>query len=543
MSRYNSRLIDIYTLVLLVAAGLKFTYGLEKIYDIGLYDETGYLVRGVNLPELLHDVITGKLAQVGPLYSAWYYLLSLLQPDRVKLYYLNYKILAILLPVFLYVVLRRYGVNVLVSVVVSFFVLISYANIATWPRVSHFMVIVVLISLIFASMVDDLVRRLGIAGMGALIGSYVRPEIFIAFVIMSVMIVIIVALRLKNRDPRGDIIFAGFIALVSMMLIAVMGAPMVGNRSWSAFEQHFALNWVLWTHTNDLSPWTNSHEIIKRSLGDVHSIPEAFMSNPDLFAKHVISNLFRAIKSLSIFFYHATVVFPKAFYKLEAILLFISFLLYLIVTRRGWMRALKDRVKEYRDLLLLAACYFVPAGLSALIIFPRYHYVLLPGILLVILVSVLITERKQNLDVKMNFKLLAFAGILFLAVTPPASNLLKYSDDTPIAKTIQFIRSLDISGDVNLLEANGGFDVYLGDNFHRVAEYQKSESEGFYKFLKKRHINAIILNDDLNNDARFRGDGDWHDFLRNYRDFGFVELPIPNTKWYFIVDKHLLGDL
>ena len=42
-----------------------------------------------------------------PLYAVWYFLLSKLQSDRVELYYLNYRVLTILVPIALYLLFRR----------------------------------------------------------------------------------------------------------------------------------------------------------------------------------------------------------------------------------------------------------------------------------------------------------------------------------------------------------------------------------------------------------------------------------------------------
>ncbi len=80
---------------------------------------------------------------------------------------------------------------------------------------------------------------------------------------------------------------------------------------------------------------------------------------------------------------------------------------------------------------------------------------------------------------------------------------------------------------MNVLESEGGYNIYAGANYHRVAEYNKDC--GFYEFLHKFHINMILFGGRLQHDERFEKDKQWKDFLSNYKDFGFVKRTIPNS--------------
>jgi len=82
----RSLLLDGIIALLLFLIGWIYTFGIEQFLDIGLYDESYYLYRGVSIPTQGFPQ-----AQSAPIYAAWYYLLSLFQHDRVALYYLNYK--------------------------------------------------------------------------------------------------------------------------------------------------------------------------------------------------------------------------------------------------------------------------------------------------------------------------------------------------------------------------------------------------------------------------------------------------------------------
>ena len=93
---------DAFVILVLLAVGWKYTRGLESVLDIGLYDESNYLHSGHSLLD-----IGFPSPGAAPLYAVWYFLLSKLQSDRVELYYLNYRVLTILVPIALYLLFRR----------------------------------------------------------------------------------------------------------------------------------------------------------------------------------------------------------------------------------------------------------------------------------------------------------------------------------------------------------------------------------------------------------------------------------------------------
>src|SRR5258708_27418370 len=132
-------------LLALALAGWNLTYGLQDLIDIGMFDEGLYLYHGVTL---LHGL---PGADAAPLYAVWYFILSLLQPDRAALYYLNYKLMTVLPVLLLYLVLRRYKVGLIPATVIAFFFLIESINLPVWPKVSHFSVILILASFYSAS--------------------------------------------------------------------------------------------------------------------------------------------------------------------------------------------------------------------------------------------------------------------------------------------------------------------------------------------------------------------------------------------------------
>jgi hypothetical protein len=97
---------------------------------------------------------------------------------------------------------------------------------------------------------------------------------------------------------------------------------------------------------------------------------------------------------------------------------------------------------------------------------------------------------------------------------------------------------MHISKPVNILEAEGGFDIYMGDNFVRIGESEKSV--GFLEFLKTRKVGMVVVTRLLATDVRFKRDPEWQGFLQKYEDFGFVRVPVPDSETQVIVRKDLL---
>ena len=102
---YVPILYTIFGIFFICVIGFFFTRDLELWIDIGIGDEAKYLGDGVNFLRTRPD------ASWGPLYSLWYYSLSLFSTDNINLYYLNYKLMTILPCIALYLFLLKMKVT------------------------------------------------------------------------------------------------------------------------------------------------------------------------------------------------------------------------------------------------------------------------------------------------------------------------------------------------------------------------------------------------------------------------------------------------
>ena len=169
VQKLKSLRVDLIIVIVLLSAGLKFTLGLRNVVDISLYDESDYLYRGVTLWKAGLPP-----ADLAPLYSVWFFLISFLEPNRVRLFFLSYKLSLILPPIFVYGLLRKNTVSIPISLVISLLLLVSYANRSIGHRVSYFGLIAILATLMLISQKQSLLFNSLFASMGALLTTIVQ---------------------------------------------------------------------------------------------------------------------------------------------------------------------------------------------------------------------------------------------------------------------------------------------------------------------------------------------------------------------------------
>jgi len=518
LQKLNSRKADLLIIIIILLAGLKYTFMLEKGLDISFYDEASYLYWGIKIP------VEGlPRTDYAPLYAFWYFIISLIEPNRVNLFYLNVKLMTILPPIIVYILLRKNRVSIPVSATISWFFLLSRANAYTWPKVSHFALLIVLFILILVTRRSLLWTSL-YASLGGLVVSYIRPEFFMAY-ILSLLIFILTAALGKQERIRLPVLL--WYLLVTVALLGVFGLPVSTDRSIIAFGQHFSRNWVSWTGS-DLSPWTNWREIVAQNFGTADSVLSAFTNNPSIFLKHISYNILELIRNAS------TLILPTFFPKGKTSLYIAALsIIGLCIAKRSTIR---NNFREYKNIILFMGLFILPGLVSTIIIQPRDHYLLLPCVLTAVFLAIIVDSNEHE-QKQANYTKLLFLGLLAISFTPYFAERIRSDRPGPNLASIRFIQSLSIEETVYLLEAEGGYHYYLDDNFHRIAQYAKNSD--FYHFMEERKINMIMVTDVLVEDSRFRDDAEWIDFLDNYSTFEFTELDVPYAGSILLIHNDL----
>jgi len=172
---------DIILFLLLLCIGIKYVYDIGSYLDIELQDETLYLRNGTFL---LRKGLPSS--QWAPVYSIWYFLLSAFNTDSITLYFFNFQILTLILPLLLYAFLRTKHVTQIIAFLIGFFFLISSGNILVHPKVTHFALLLIACSFFLFSLTKKYLFRWSFIIIGSLLSAYVRPELFISFIFITV---------------------------------------------------------------------------------------------------------------------------------------------------------------------------------------------------------------------------------------------------------------------------------------------------------------------------------------------------------------------
>lgn len=515
-------------LALLISA-LRFVLPVAWLTDVHLYDESYYL--GYGLALLRNGPPTPDWA---PLYAVWYFGWSLIIPDGVALYLFNFVLICTLLPLVLYVTLRCYAVAPWLAALVAFFFLIAHANVLVWPRVSHFALLIILLSLCAARLAHTQISAFAIASFGALLAAFVRPDVALAAILLFVA-TLISLVRLPAERAVVSRPLLGGLAVGALGLLALFGSPFGdGSRSFDAFAQHFSLNWVAWTGS-DLSPWTDAFTIIGLTFGDVESIAGALRANPGLVIQHIASNLGRMPQALfDLFFRHANLLLPQEQQTLAAWLLFAAGGMGVLAASWRMRTTLLVQARAHWALWIMLGAY-LPGLLAAnLLIYPRGHYLLMLGTLLLVGMLALFARPRPPAHLPAS----ALLAVLLLILTPNTTALVPPALDRVNITTINTITALDLAAPVFMLEAEGGYNIYIGAHVQRVPEYDKDRP--FAAWAAERQINMIVVSDRLRNDSRLRDDPEWLALLADPAAHGYVAFPIEATGRLLLVDARLL---
>ncbi|MGK7923646.1 MAG: hypothetical protein AB4290_00080, partial [Spirulina sp.] len=335
----------------------------------------------------------------------------------------------------------------------------------------------------------------------------------------------------------------------------LIGNPLAGGRSFFAFSQHFAF---LWMKRNDIEPLNvDYYKVIMQSVfGDANSIPQAFIANPREFLIHIKINFFSYFHhSLSILF----VDLKNDFFTLVNMtirrleLMVLSLVLLFFVFR--WKRLLRQlNYAIVKRLSLIFISILIPIFISSLLINPRFHYLVLQSVLVLTIIAYFLenslTQILQKSKQKTGYPLLI--ALILLILTPNLARGWCLTNNfcliqristpetlhLPNLKTIEFMQSLQIEDQVNMVEADGGYHVYLSDRYHYIPETKKQEN--FAIFLDKEKINTVVFTPALAKDANFSEDEEFINFLKQPEQWNFVKLKIPETQNLLFLSPELI---
>lgn len=538
---------DIILLFFLFLAMLKFLFMFTTKLDILMWDEGSvYLYNGVNM---LRNGL--QSLDWGPLYSAWYFFLSLFVKDSLRLYYFNFGLMCIL-PVFcLYFFLRRIQCPPIVSFIAAYlFFLSGYYNVSVFYMsfsVSYFTLFVILISLIAATYTRSDEAYYLFVAFGILAALFARPEYILSygliFIIVATVLLKKYAFNRTGQDPFLRFSSAIFVLIMAASLLFLCDSFLspANFRQWDAFGAHFTMNYYSWTHSKGI-PWAESSVVMNDVFGKANNIGSAFHNNPTLFSRHVVTNLTGylagSLSSLLIIppnLAYSTFRIPLTIFESSILLLFLIYLFWNI----GAIRRNMDKKTGLR-LLVFSAVLWPPSFVSSLIIYSDQRYWIVQKGIIIIILSFLASNilSKYKLFDRPRLSHYLVVGLLLLILTPNiatghslifwknnASQRKAYGSLIQV-KRIELFRSLNIAKNVNML-SNSCYPVFLGKNYTWVPYWQLDRP--FSRFIKEKDIGMVVADETMINSPQYMNDPDFRRFLKEPQKYGFIERGIPNS--------------
>lgn len=531
MSRTNrhswSIYLDFACLCVLVVCAIKLTVGLEKVYDLSLQDESYLMWEGVSpLKPYVRES-----AGWGILYCWWYRFLHLLVSDRVRLFFLNTKLLSAMLPACVFVFLRDLRVSRQTALLTCFLFLISQGNVPVYPKIIHFALCPLLLAWVCGRRMNLKEAPFFMVGFAALVASYARPEIsltaYLACASLWGWLAILAIGRKASLQSTG--ISAGLALMLSAAIVLAhffLGNPMSdGDRSWGAFGPLFAIHWVQW-NSSPLSPWTRWPEMLPKVFPNAHSYSSAILENPLAVLRHVIDCFWDFAHDFpGILFGHFSIFFPSRWKipaTLEVGIWAAGFFFVVFAYRASWRKfltGLSERLDGPSGLALLLV--FLPFVLSCSLFYPRQHYMVPIALFVFILFSLFVDEV-----LPLHRQRTAVVAAAIFALTPCVNSAWTtgLTHGQRALETVELLRSIPFDPSrkkITLLEADGGYQIYLDDRFTRVKGEYKDKSMA--RILAEDNLDVVIVSDLMSKDPAFTQDASYQAFIAQPFRFGFRE--------------------
>lgn len=514
--------------LLLLAVGVKVTWGLSQYMDMLLWDEANYMKAGSHFLKHINK-------EWGPAYAAWYQGGFVFVRDFLQLYILNQAVLTVLVPVLFYLLLVRTGVNARIALLISAGWLCASFHLPMWPKVSHFCVAMVLGGLLMASRTKlPFMQWLWIA-FGAMLAAFARPELYITFI--ALLIIAVASYVYTRPDMRGKPML-GFVFMLAVGLFfhLKIGIPLLnGGRSGMAFAQHFTYNIVLQNNL-PFDFWIVWPDICREYFGQATSFSGAWKANQTAVAGHMAANFKAYLQLLAA--RPAEAVFPSLLWRVTPVLqqlLLIGLLLYgyLVLRRKAAEPLPGGSIKVALVLLLLAA----PAAMASILIFPREHYFMLQLPFFLFLVALPFTGVHYT-GKKVGLVLLLL--ILLLPVLAPKAQKFSYfhlwhhTEGTPNNLAFRKLSQLKGSDRLVIMDNEGGMAKLIKGAVW-VRGFEKDLERGFYDFLAATDPDIIYVTPALQRDKRYMLDGQWMIFSQSPQSFGYKKVPLPPSSNFYLL--------
>jgi hypothetical protein len=506
---------------IILLVGFRWSIGLPQHMDILFGDEAEYIRNGLDLFKIIRN-------DWGPAYNIWYKFLSLFFSDTIQLYYANYIIGGIGVSVFLFIALSDLNVNRIVALYVSFCFLVSSVNVNTWPRISHFVLLLVLIAIISIARITSDARKCLTFAILCYICAYARPDLFFAFL---VLIPVSMYFMYKEKEEWKSFIPYLIILLVSILFFQfIFGFPSPTykgglNRLYSAFCQHYSMNYKYRTHAHfdAITEWI---DFCKSKFPDCKTITDVLFKHPGDFIQNTFFNLKNYIVIL--FGTLLSFVFPTGIYHSKkamflSIIVLLMFL-FIVIIHPEKRRKFLFNISQYKLILFLLLIFGLPSMGMCVIIFPRPHYILLHSLLLVFLIVILFQSVLSDLTFEWHYFIPI--GLFFLFISPSSDDYryMQYGEDMDNLCDQRLVHYLQKKKDKEYTVFTNYLNVtyMLPKNYTEFStEFELKRGMEFSKILEERKINIILVSSNILQNPILLKDTAWNNLIETPESYSF----------------------
>lgn len=509
-------IVCIFILMLLLSASI------HTVYDIIGADELSYLKFGKMLFNEVHF-------EWGFMYSVWYKILSIFQHDTVKLYYLNYRVLIISVPVLLCILLMRYRVNNIIAFGIAVLYGISKMHITTWPFVSNFCLFIFLIHLIINSYLKTTYSKAILLVITSFLLYLTRPEYLLAFIPAFG-----IALYYTRNNKKYWIVICVFLVLV--VYIQLNTSKLLGlDRSFFAFAQHYFLTYKIWNRSANINAYDYLN-LAPKLFGNSYTLMGTVIHNPLIVLQHIFTCIgmyfISFIKTLE------DVFVPSIYFKSIGKFKHVVFFILIVITFYCAKKSKSNfKINENKFFVLSITLFYIGGIVPNFLIGYSPHYIQLHFLLILLVACIFfLAEKNVTLPVYFPFVLIALCFLFRPSLTKYSFQDVDYKErkNLPVQRLIRYVNTTNDHQSHTLLAYQTNLHyAFDGNNFKGIDIF--TINKPFIQFIEEKAIDYIYINEQLTKDDKLNKDAEWHQFYANPEKYGFKKQALAHTENYLLI--------
>ena len=482
-------------LILLILAGVVFSFNYMDRYDLPLHDEALYSVGNYSF-----------MPNWGPLYQFVYFVLNKLTGSYIDSFYiLLYSLTFFILPLSIYVFCQRLKFSPNTSSLIAGISLLSYWNFPSNPKIQVFNFSFLLLALISRTKNKP---------------NYLSYTLITAslFIRQDNLILLVFLLGwdglnyLRKKEFKYIIAATGTILIVFLLGTTIFKYPFHNSRTWLAFRDHFYWrNEKVFERDKLQSLSINQSE--KRLFGENSSLLEAYKTHPELLNTHFLQNLYELPHN---FIRNFNLVILDGHHNGSKSTFFLYFLIFtlLITAKRNGPLPL--------DIIPISMGLFIKCLLIAILLQPMDKYIFELNVIFLIILSYLVTKINSQYRWKdLPYISIPLVVLLFFSYKEPV-----FREEVSLNEIVLKIREIDQKNKIKSTLSNMGVhhwsDLKCSNlNLWVNRGFDFEIKKDIKKFLEDRQIDVIVLEPNMRNLIKDVGlDSFFNQFEEHYHEMG-----------------------